>query len=88
MIIRGVCQKVNKAEFYMNVMHHHMEDILQETKQPIKFSNQVFIGLSYSKIVLSGLNFVINAREWEISAEDMKFPCKVSWWCSFFMYGE
>ena len=65
-----------------------MEDILQETKQPIKFSNQVFISLPYSKIVLSGLNFVINAREWEISAEDMKCPYKVSWWCRFFMCGE
>ena len=69
-------------------MHHHMEDILQETKQPIKFSNKVFIGLPYSKIVLSGLNFVINAREWEILVEDMKCPCKVSWWCNFLMCGE
>ena len=69
---------MNKAEFYMNVMHHHMEDILQETKQPIKFSNQVFIGLPYSKIVLSGLNFVINAREWEVSAEDIKCAFNVS----------
>ena len=54
---------MNKAEFYMNVMHYHMEEILQETKQPTKFSNLVFIDLPYSKIVLSGLNFVINARE-------------------------
>ena len=37
-----------------NVMHHHMEDTLQEIEQPIKFSNQVFIGLLYSKIVLNG----------------------------------
>ena len=42
----------------------------------------------YSKIVLSGLNFVINAREWEISLEDMKCPCNVSWWCIFLMCGE
>ena len=35
---------MNKAEFYMNVMHHHMEDILQETKQPTRFSNQVSKG--------------------------------------------
>ena len=69
---------MNKAEFNMNVMYHHIENILQETKQPIKFSNQVFIGLPYSKIVLSGLNFVINAREWEVSTEDMKCPFKVS----------
>ena len=27
---------------------------LQETKQPIKFSNQVFIGLLYSRTVLNG----------------------------------
>ena len=67
---------MNKAEFYMNVMHHHMEDILQETKQPIKFSNYLFIGLPFSKIVLSGLNFVINAREWEVSSQDMKCLCK------------
>ena len=51
----------------MNVMHNHMEDILQEIKQPIKFSNHVFIGLPYSKIVLNGSNFVITAREWEVS---------------------
>ena len=30
-------------------MHHHMEDTLQEKEQPIKFSNQVFIDLLYSK---------------------------------------
>ena len=35
-------------------MHRHMEDILQETKQPRKFYNQVFIGLPYSKTVLGG----------------------------------
>ena len=35
-------------------MHHHMEDTLQETEQPRKFSNQVFIGLLYSKTVLNG----------------------------------
>ena len=31
-------------------MHHPMEDTLQETKQPTKFSNQVFISLLFSKI--------------------------------------
>ena len=35
-------------------MHHHMEDTLQETEQPRKFSNQVFIALLYSKTVLNG----------------------------------
>ena len=33
---------------------HHMEDTLQETRQPRKFSNHDFIGLLYSKIVLNG----------------------------------
>ena len=35
-------------------MHYHMEDTLQETRQPIKFLNKIFIGLLYSKIVLNG----------------------------------
>ena len=79
---------MNKAKFYMSVMHHHMEDILQETKQPKKFSKQDFIGPPFSRIVLNGLNFVINAREWVTLAKSMKCPCKVSWWCSYFMCGE
>ena len=54
MIIRRCDQKVNKARSYMNVKHHHMEDTLQETKQPTKFSNQVFIGLLFSKNILNG----------------------------------
>ena len=37
-----------------NVMHLHMEDTLQETRQPRKFSNQDFIGLLYSKTILNG----------------------------------
>ena len=47
-------------------MHHHMKDTLQETKQPRKFFNQVFIGLLYSNIVLNRLNIVIIVREWAI----------------------
>ena len=35
-------------------MDHHMEDTLQETKQPRKFSNQDFVGPLYSKTVLNG----------------------------------
>ena len=31
-----------------------------------KFSNQVFTSLLYSKIVLNGLNNVIDVREWAI----------------------
>ena len=44
-------------------MHHHMEDTLQETRQLRKFSNQDFIGLLYSKIVLNGYNIVMLVRE-------------------------
>ena len=81
-----VCHK-NKVELLINVMHHHMEGILQETEQPRKFSNQVFIGLLYSEIVLNGLNIVIDVREWAILTEGMKCICKGFWWCKFFMYG-
>ena len=35
-------------------MHRHIEDTLQKTEQPRNFSNQVFIGLLYSKTVLNG----------------------------------
>ena len=80
--------KVNRAKFYKNVMHHPMEDTFQGTKQPTKFSNQVFIGLLFSRIVLNGLKFVISAKEWEISAKGMKYPYMVSWWCNYLMYGE
>ena len=45
-------------------MHHNMEDTLQETRQPTKFSNHVSIGLLYSKIVLNGKNIVMLVREW------------------------
>ena len=53
-------------ELLINVMHHHMKDTLQEKEQPRKFSNQVFIGLLYSKTVLNGGNIVINVEEWAI----------------------
>ena len=53
-------------ELLKNVMHHYMEGILQETEQRRKFSNQVFSGPLYSKIILNGLNIVINVREWAI----------------------
>ena len=33
-------------------------------KTPIKFSNQVFIGLLYSRTVLNGLDIVIDVKEW------------------------
>ena len=56
-------QKHNKVKFLINVMHHYMEDTLQEIEQPIKFSNQVFIGLLFLKTVLNGQNMVINVRD-------------------------
>ena len=59
-----MCQKMSKVELLISFMHHHMEDTLQETEQPRKFSNHVFIGLFYSKTVLNGLNIVIDVREW------------------------
>ena len=40
-----------------------MDDTLLETRQPRKFSNQDFIRLLYSKIVLNGYNIVIIVRE-------------------------
>ena len=55
MIIRRcIPKKKNNVEFLINVMHQHMEDTLEEKEQLIKFSNQVFIGLLYSKTVLNG----------------------------------
>ena len=54
MISEDVYQKESKARFYRNVMHHYMEDILQETKQPIKFSSLDFIGLLFSRTILIG----------------------------------
>ena len=60
---KGVFLKMSKEELLISVMHHHMEGTLQEAKQPKKFSNQVFTGLLYSKIVLNGLNIVIDVRE-------------------------
>ena len=37
------CQRLNKMKFYINVMHHHMEDTLEGIEHPKKFSSQVFI---------------------------------------------
>ena len=57
---------MSKVELLISVMHHHMEDTLQETEQPRKFSNQVFTSILYLETILNGLNIVINVREWEI----------------------
>ena len=59
-----VCQALNKVELLINVMHHHMEDTLEETEQPKKFSNKAFISLPYSETMLNWLNNVIDDREW------------------------
>ena len=39
-----VYQRQNMLEFWINAMHYDMDDTLQETEQPRKFSKQVFIG--------------------------------------------
>ena len=65
-------------EFWINAMHHHMNDTLQETEHPKKFSSQVFIDQFYSETVLNGLNIVINVRKWAISTEEMRCLCKES----------
>ena len=57
---------MSKVELLINVMYHHIEDTLKETKQPKKFYNQVFTGLIYSEAILNGLNIVIDVREWAI----------------------
>ena len=43
-LLEDVYQRQNKKEFWINIMHHHKEGILQETKQPRKFSSQGFFG--------------------------------------------
>ena len=68
-LLEDVYQRKNKLELWINVIHHHMEDTLQETEHPIKFSSQVFISQLYSKIVLNGLNIVTDVREWATSTK-------------------
>ena len=58
----------------MNAMNHHMGGIFQEKEQLIRYSNLDFIGPPSSEIVLSGLNYVIDAKRLEISAAEMKCP--------------
>ena len=53
MIIRRCVPETEQSVLWRNVMHHHMEDTLQEIKIPRKFCNKVFIGLPYLKTVLS-----------------------------------
>ena len=42
---KDVYQKQNKVKFLINVMHHHMEDTLQETEQPRKILQSGFYWL-------------------------------------------
>ena len=54
MIIRRCVAETEQGQIMINVMHHHMANILQEIKQPIKFSNRVFISLLYANTILNG----------------------------------
>ena len=78
---------MSKVELSISVMHLHMEGTLQEIEQPRKFSNEVFTSLLFPETILNGLNIVINDREWAIQIEEMKFPCKGSWWYRFLFMG-
>ena len=51
MIIGRCVQESEQGKILYECHASPCGDILQETKQPIKFSNQVFIGLPYSNIV-------------------------------------
>ena len=53
MIIRKCVPEAEQGGIMEKVMHHHMEDTLQEIKQPRKFSYQVFISLLYSRTILN-----------------------------------
>ena len=54
MIIKRCVPETEQGEILDKFMHHHMEDTSQEKEQPIKFSNQIFIGLLFLKIFLNG----------------------------------
>ena len=51
LIIRRCVPKDEQSKI---LQEHNMEDILQETKRPIKFSSQDFIGLLFLRTVLNG----------------------------------
>ena len=65
-----------------------MKDALQKTKQPRKFSNQVFIGQLYSKTVMNRSNIVTDVKKWTTSIEEMRCLWKESWWCRFLCMGD
>ena len=54
LIIRRCVPEGEQSKIYKNVMHHHMEDILQEIKQPTKFFSHDFTGLLFLRTVLNG----------------------------------
>ena len=74
MIIRR-CVPKNEQSKVMNECHASpYGGIFQEKEQLIRYSNLDFIGPLSSEIVLSGLNYVIDAKRLEISAAEMKCP--------------
>ena len=75
-LLEDVYQRQNKLELWINAIHYHMEDTLQETEQLRKLSSRVFIGQLYSKIVMNGLNTVTDVREWATSIEEIRCLCK------------
>ena len=75
-LLEDVYQRQNKLELWINAIHHHMKDTLQETKQLRKFSSQDFIGQLYSEIATNRSNIVTDFKEWATSIEEMRCLCK------------
>ena len=74
MIIRR-CVPENEQSKIMNECHASpYGGIFQEKERLIRYSNLDFIGPLSSEIVLSGLNYVLDAKRLEISAAEMKCP--------------
>ena len=71
-LLEDVYQRQNKLELWINAIHHHMDDTLQETEQLKKFSSQVFISQLYSGIVMNGSNIMTDVREWATSIKEMR----------------
>ena len=46
-LLEDVYRRQNKLELWINAIHHHTGNTLQEIEQLINFSNQVFIGQLY-----------------------------------------
>ena len=43
-VIRRCVPEIEQVGMWINAIHHHMKDNLQEIEQPRKFSSHVFIG--------------------------------------------